>query len=196
MRKILSAARAPVHPAAVSMGSWRAEADAPEATAFGRVVSGQLHRVYGWGDRVPAGACSGSSKRLRYHRGMMPTTAKLFLILGTLAAALGVVLGAFGAHALRAKLGPDLLTVWNTAVQYQIWHALGLLLIGLTAMHLPESGPLRWAGGLLVLGIVLFSGSLYGLVLAGTRGLGVVTPFGGAAFIAGWLAYAWAVARM
>ena len=127
---------------------------------------------------------------------MLPTTAKLFLLLGTLAAVLGVVLGAFGAHALRAKVGPDLLAVWHTAVQYQIWHALGLLLIGLTAMHLPESGPLRWAGGLMVLGIVLFSGSLYGLVLAGTRGLGVVTPFGGAAFIAGWLAYAWAVARM
>jgi uncharacterized membrane protein YgdD (TMEM256/DUF423 family) len=125
----------------------------------------------------------------------MPATARLFLVLAALAGALAVMLGAFGAHALRAKLGPDLLAIWNTAVQYHLWHALALLAIGLAAVHLPESGPLRWAGWLMLLGIALFSGSLYALALSGVRALGAVTPFGGVAFILGWLALAWAVVR-
>lgn len=125
----------------------------------------------------------------------MPATARLFLVLAALAGALAVMLGAFGAHALRAKLGPDLLAIWNTAVQYHFWHALALLAIGLAAVHLPESGALRWAGWLMLLGIVLFSGGLYSLALSGVRGLGAVTPFGGVAFILGWLALAWAVLR-
>ncbi|MGA8055005.1 MAG: DUF423 domain-containing protein [Burkholderiales bacterium] len=125
----------------------------------------------------------------------MPPLAKLFLTLGALAGALAVVLGAFGAHALRAKLGPDLLATWNTAVQYHFWHALGLVAIGLVAAHLPESGPLRWAGWLMFAGIVLFSGSLYVLAFSGMRWLGAITPFGGVAFIGGWLALAWAVLR-
>jgi uncharacterized membrane protein YgdD (TMEM256/DUF423 family) len=125
---------------------------------------------------------------------MLPA-AKLFVTLGALAAALGVALGAFGAHALKARLSADMLAVWQTAVQYHLWHALGLIAIGLLAQHLPASVPVRVAGWLILAGIVLFSGSLYALAATGTRWLGAVTPFGGACFIAGWLAVAYAVLR-
>jgi uncharacterized membrane protein YgdD (TMEM256/DUF423 family) len=124
--------------------------------------------------------------------GTMPNAAKLFLVLGSLAAAAGVALGAFGAHALRARLAPDPLAVWQTAVQYHFWHALALLAIAIAALHLPASASLRWAGWLMVAGLVLFSGSLYVLVLTGARWLGAVTPFGGTAWIAAWLLFAWA----
>lgn len=125
---------------------------------------------------------------------MLPA-AKLFIGVGALAAALGVALGAFGAHALKARLAPDMLAVWQTAVQYHLWHALGLIAIGALAQHLPGSGPLRLAGWLLLAGIVLFSGSLYVLALSGVRWLGAVAPFGGACFIVAWLALAYAVLR-
>jgi uncharacterized membrane protein YgdD (TMEM256/DUF423 family) len=120
---------------------------------------------------------------------MLPA-AKLFVTLGALAAALGVALGAFGAHALKARLSADMLAVWQTAVQYHLWHALGLVAIGLLAQHLPASVPVRVAGWLMLVGIVLFSGSLYALALSGTRWLGAITPFGGACFILGWLVLA------
>jgi len=125
----------------------------------------------------------------------MPPVAKLFLLLGSLAGAAGVALGAFGAHALKARLAPDLLAVWQTAVQYHLWHALALVAIGAVAIHLPASAPLRWAGWLMVAGIALFSGSLYVLALSGVRWLGAVTPFGGVAFIAGWMLLSWAALR-
>ncbi len=125
----------------------------------------------------------------------MPSTAKLFLTLGAVAAMLAVILGAFGAHALRAKVPADLLTVYNTGVQYHFWHALGLLAVGLVAMHLRDATLLAWAGWLMLAGIVLFSGSLYLLAVTGVRALGAVTPFGGTAFIAAWALLAWAVAR-
>jgi uncharacterized membrane protein YgdD (TMEM256/DUF423 family) len=125
----------------------------------------------------------------------MTLAAKLFLSVGAFAAALGVALGAFGAHALKSRLSADMLGVWQTAVQYHLWHALGLVAIGLLAQHLPESGVLRLAGWLMLAGILLFSGSLYVLALSGMRWLGAVTPFGGACFIAGWLALAYAVLR-
>jgi uncharacterized membrane protein YgdD (TMEM256/DUF423 family) len=126
----------------------------------------------------------------------MPGAAKLFVTLGALAAALGVLLGAFGAHALKTRLAPDMLAVYQTAVQYHLWHALGLLSIGIVAFHLPTSVPLRVAGWLMLVGIALFSGSLYVLATTGTKWLGAITPFGGAAFIAAWLAFAWAVLRV
>jgi uncharacterized membrane protein YgdD (TMEM256/DUF423 family) len=119
----------------------------------------------------------------------------LFVILGALAAALGVALGAFGAHALKARLSADMLAVWQTAVQYHLCHALGLIAVGLLAQHLPASGPVRLGGWLILAGIVLFSGSLYVLAASGVRWLGTVTPFGGACFIAGWVAVAYAVLR-
>jgi uncharacterized membrane protein YgdD (TMEM256/DUF423 family) len=121
--------------------------------------------------------------------------ARLFLTCAALAGAVAVVLGAFGAHALKAWLTPDMLAIYQTAVQYHFWHALALGLIGLLALHLPASGALRTAGWLMVVGLVVFSGSLYALALTGIRMLGAVTPFGGLAFIAAWLTLAWAVWR-
>jgi uncharacterized membrane protein YgdD (TMEM256/DUF423 family) len=124
----------------------------------------------------------------------MPSTAKLFILLGALAGAAGVVLGAFGAHALKARLSADMLAVWQTAVQYHFWHALALIAIGIViAVGLPGSTTLRWAGWLMVAGLVLFSGSLYALAFTGARWLGAVTPFGGVAWIAAWVLLAVAV---
>lgn len=125
----------------------------------------------------------------------MSAAAKTFLLLGAIACVLAVLLGAFGAHALRGKLTADMLAVYQTAVQYHFWHALGLLAVGLAAAHLPASIPLRWAGWLMLSGIVLFSGSLYLLTITGTRWLGAITPLGGTAFIAAWALFALAIAK-
>jgi uncharacterized membrane protein YgdD (TMEM256/DUF423 family) len=125
----------------------------------------------------------------------MPALSKTFLLLAALACMLAVLLGAFGAHALRGKLTPDLLAIYQTAVQYHFWHALGLLAVGIVALHLPASAPLRWAGWLMLAGIVIFSGSLYLLASTGVRWLGAITPIGGTAFIAGWALFAFAIAR-
>ena len=97
-----------------------------------------------------------------------------------------VALGAFGAHALRSLLTPEMLEVWRTAVNYQMAHALGLLLIAALA-PVGDAAWLRRGGTCLLAGIALFSGSLYALALTGWRPLGVLTPFGGAAFMFGWL---------
>ena len=106
--------------------------------------------------------------------------------------ALGVAAGAFAAHGLRGRLSGELLAVFQTAVQYHLVHGLGLLAIGVLRLHWPDSAALAWAGWLLLAGILLFSGSLYLLALTGSRWLGGVTPLGGAAFIAGWVALVWA----
>lgn len=113
--------------------------------------------------------------------------AKVFLVVGGLTALSAVLLGAFGAHALRPYLAPELLAVYQTGVQYQFYHALGLLLIGTLARQ-RASGWLTAAGWLLVAGVLLFSGSLYLLAVSGVRWLGAITPLGGIAFILGWLA--------
>ncbi|HYJ79903.1 MAG TPA: DUF423 domain-containing protein [Longimicrobiaceae bacterium] len=115
--------------------------------------------------------------------------ARTFWILGCTFAALGVAAGAFGAHALRARLPADLLAVFETAARYQLYHALALLAVALAAARWPAGG---WAaaGWLFTAGIVVFSGSLYLLALTGTRWLGAVTPFGGLCFLAGWAALA------
>lgn len=119
---------------------------------------------------------------------------RTFLALGAVSAAISVAAGAFGAHALKTRLTPELLAAFETGARYQMFHALGLLAIGLAAERF--QGPLLgWAGWLLVGGTVLFSFSLYALALTGVRGLGAVTPFGGVAFLAGWLALAVAVLR-
>jgi uncharacterized membrane protein YgdD (TMEM256/DUF423 family) len=123
----------------------------------------------------------------------MPVLAKTFALLGSLLAALAVLLGAFGAHGLKTKLAPEMLVTFETGVRYHFYHALGLLAVAVLASLLPDSTPLRWSGYLLVAGIVLFSGSLYALSLTGVRGLGIITPFGGLAFIAAWLLLALAV---
>jgi uncharacterized membrane protein YgdD (TMEM256/DUF423 family) len=106
-----------------------------------------------------------------------------------------VAAGAFGAHAMKARLGPDAMALWQTAVQYHAWHALGLLAVGLLLLHKPDGAALAVAAWLFVAGIALFSGSLYALALTGARGLGAVTPFGGAAFLGGWVALAWTAWR-
>ena len=125
----------------------------------------------------------------------MPPTSQIFILAGALACLLAVLLGAFGAHGLRARLAPELLATYQTAVQYHFWHALGLLAIGIVAMYLPGSAALRWAGWAMLAGIVLFSGSLYLLAVTGARWLGAVTPFGGVAFIVSWGLLALAVVR-
>ena len=119
------------------------------------------------------------------------------LVLGSAAVFLfaAVALGAFGAHALKAKLEPDLMAVYQTAVQYHFWHALGLLAVGVLLLHKPESGALVAAAALLGAGIVVFCGSLYTLALTGVRGWGAVAPIVGVAFLAAWAALAWAAWR-
>ena len=121
-------------------------------------------------------------------------SARVAILVGAVAMFAAVALGAFGAHALRARLTPDMTTVWQTAVQYHAWHALAVLAVGLLLLHGPGQRAVEIAGWLFVAGIVLFSGSLYALALTGVRGLGAVTPFGGVAFLAGWAALAWAAA--
>jgi uncharacterized membrane protein YgdD (TMEM256/DUF423 family) len=125
----------------------------------------------------------------------MTPLAKIFLALGSIAMLLAVALGAFGAHALKQTLAPELMATYETAVNYHFIHALGLLAVGLLALHLPASGTLRWAGILMAAGLLLFSGSLYALSLSGIRGLGVLTPMGGVALLAAWLLLAVAVVR-
>lgn len=125
----------------------------------------------------------------------MTASARLFIALGAAFAAAAVVLGAFGAHALKARLGADMLAAYQTALQYHFWHALGIVALGIVCTLLPESAWLRAAGWLLVVGVVLFSGSLYALALSGERALGAITPLGGGAFILGWIAFAIAVWR-
>jgi len=122
-------------------------------------------------------------------------TSRLALTLATLLLFAAVGLGAFGAHALKARLAPDMQAIWQTAVQYHAWHALGLLAAGLLMMLRPDAPAIGVAAWLFVGGIALFSGSLYALALSGVRGLGAITPFGGVAFLAGWLAFAWAAWR-
>ena len=120
---------------------------------------------------------------------------KLFLVLGTLNGFLAVALGAFGAHGLRTTLTQDLLRVYETGVQYHMSHALGLVALGIAARWLPSSPQLKWAGWCFVAGMVLFSGSLYLLTVAGIRWVGVIAPFGGTAFMLGWLLFAVAAYR-
>jgi len=122
-------------------------------------------------------------------------SARIALTLAAVLLFLAVALGAFGAHALKARLTPDLQAVWQTAVQYHAWHALALLATGVLLVARPDArvGLAAW---LFVAGIVLFSGSLYAMALTGARGLGAVTPFGGVAFLAGWLAFAWGASRL
>lgn len=119
-------------------------------------------------------------------------TARFFLIAGALSAALAVVLGAFGAHGLRGRLPADLLAIYQTGCQYHVYHALGMLAVGLLGLHLPASTALRASGCLMLAGTVLFSGSLYLLAITGQRWLGAITPLGGVAFIGAWLLLAWA----
>ena len=112
------------------------------------------------------------------------------LIAGALLAAAGVALGAFAAHGLRGALDQTRLGWWQTAVQYQMLHAVGLIAIG--AAKLPRLGV---PAALLAIGTLIFSGTLYAMALTGARWLGMITPVGGTLMIAGWLLLAWRLAR-
>ena len=116
------------------------------------------------------------------------------LAIAGLLLALATVCGAFGAHALRGHLQPERLQVWDTAVRYQFFQSLGLIGIGLTLRSV-DSGALRAAAALIVVGVVLFCGSLYALSLGAPRAVGVITPLGGLAWIGGWLLFAWGAWR-
>src|SRR5687768_5075119 len=119
---------------------------------------------------------------------------RTFFAIGSMLAFLGVAAGAFGAHGLRGRVAADLLEVFETAARYHVYHALGLLAVAYAASRWP--GPATTAvGWLFVAGIVLFSGSLYLMTFTGMRWLGAITPLGGAAFLAGWAALAWAALR-
>ena len=124
----------------------------------------------------------------------MNATAKLFLSLGAISGALGVILGAFGAHGLHDKLSEKMMKTWQTAVEYQFYHTFALLVIGLLAHKFP-SGLLSASGWSFTVGILLFSGSLYALSLSGISKLGAITPIGGLFFIAGWILLSAAVLK-
>ncbi|GKU77822.1 DUF423 domain-containing protein [Paenibacillus sp. L3-i20] len=116
-----------------------------------------------------------------------------FVMLGSILMVLAVAIGAFGAHALKSRIAPDKLKVYEVGVQYHIAHALGLILIGILASLYPEEQLIITAGWFLVAGIVLFSGSLYVLSVAKARFLGPITPLGGLSFMIGWVLVAVAV---
>ena len=108
---------------------------------------------------------------------------------------LAVMLGAFGAHALKTRLTPEMLAVYQTGVQYHLIHALGLMVVGLLCNMQPESGAFKVSAILMALGIVLFSGSLYALAITGITILGAITPIGGVCFMSAWGLVAWQMLR-
>ncbi|OLY92869.1 Uncharacterized membrane protein YgdD, TMEM256/DUF423 family [Cnuella takakiae] len=126
---------------------------------------------------------------------------KLMMVLGSLLAGLGVVLGAFGAHGLKKLVAPETVGTFQTGVQYQMYHAFALLVAGLLWERLAATSSLSWAGWSFIIGILLFSGSLYALVMlkatnkVGLGGIGIITPIGGLFFIAGWVFLALALMK-
>jgi uncharacterized membrane protein YgdD (TMEM256/DUF423 family) len=116
---------------------------------------------------------------------------RIFLILGSINGLIAVALGAFGAHVLKERLSSDMLSVFQTGVQYQMYHALALILTAILSNSLSKNGSVHWSGWLFFAGILLFSGSLYALSLSGVKMLGAITPLGGLAFLAGWIMLAW-----
>ena len=112
--------------------------------------------------------------------------SRIILLTASVFLALAVIIGAFGAHALKPKITDDLMQVYRTGVEYHFYHALGLLLLGVLSFQMPSS-LLNWSAFFLAAGIILFSGSLYLLAVTGIKWLGAITPLGGLSFIAGWI---------
>jgi uncharacterized membrane protein YgdD (TMEM256/DUF423 family) len=125
----------------------------------------------------------------------MTKTAKSILTAGAISGMLAVLLGAFGAHALKGQVAQDMLNVYQTAVQYHFYHTLALLLTGFLAINVQHNTWLIWSAVLMIAGLLLFCGSLYLLAVTGQRWLGAITPFGGLCFILAWLSLATAVWR-
>lgn len=121
--------------------------------------------------------------------------SKFFIFAGSISAFLAVGLGAFGAHILKSKLSQEMMEVYQTGIHYHIFHSLGLILIGIIAYWISQSPLVNWSGGLILAGIIIFSGSLYVLSITGIRTLGAITPIGGVAFIVGWLLLAYAALK-
>jgi uncharacterized membrane protein YgdD (TMEM256/DUF423 family) len=113
---------------------------------------------------------------------------RTFVGIGSMMALIAVAAGAFGAHALKERLSPELLATFEVAARYHMYHALGIIAVAWTTSRWPGSAPAGW---FFLAGIVIFSGSLYLLAITGHRWLGAVTPLGGLAFLTGWLALAW-----
>lgn len=117
--------------------------------------------------------------------------ARLFLLIASILGGLSVAGGAFGAHALKGTLSESALSSFETGIRYQMFHAIALLLVALLMGQYPEAKGLATVGWCFIVGVVLFSGSLYGLTLGGIKAFGPVTPLGGLAFIIGWGLLAW-----
>jgi uncharacterized membrane protein YgdD (TMEM256/DUF423 family) len=152
--------------------------------------------IHGWATagRVRTAAARKSGQTVADAVAQEAGMARRWFVLGAMFALLAVAAGAFGAHALRARLTPEALAIFDTGARYQMAHALALLATAWAATRWPG----RWvasAGALFTVGIVLFSGSLYVLALTGARAFGAVTPVGGVAFIAGWACLALAALR-
>jgi uncharacterized membrane protein YgdD (TMEM256/DUF423 family) len=125
----------------------------------------------------------------------MNKLSRRFLILSSILLALAVGFGAFGAHIIQDMVTAERFAVYQTGVQYHFYHALGLMIIGLAALHMTQNKLLKWSGYSMILGIIIFSGSLYLLTLTDTGWLGAITPVGGIAFISGWILFALAIIR-
>jgi len=111
---------------------------------------------------------------------------KIVLSVAAISGLLAVALGAFGAHGLKTIISPELLEVYKTGVQYQFYHTFALLAVGIL-MNFNQSKALKWSATLFMIGIILFSGSLYVLAISGVQAFGMITPFGGITWIAAWI---------
>ncbi|MFT5691338.1 MAG: uncharacterized membrane protein YgdD (TMEM256/DUF423 family) [Oceanicoccus sp.] len=121
---------------------------------------------------------------------MREFVAKTFLMIAAICGIFAVIIGAFGAHGLKHRLTVELMGVYQTAVQYHFYHSLALLAVGMLLLQYPNASAFQWSGWLMFAGLIIFSGSLYVLALTGIKWMGAITPIGGVAFIAGWLALA------
>lgn len=111
----------------------------------------------------------------------------VFLFLGALNGFLSVALGAFGAHVLEGRISDHYISTWQTGVQYEMFHAAALLVVGILISKFPSSSLLSWSGWLFLIGIILFSGSLYVLSVTGIKVFGAITPIGGVSFLVAWM---------
>jgi uncharacterized membrane protein YgdD (TMEM256/DUF423 family) len=121
---------------------------------------------------------------------------KLFLVIAGISGFLSVALGAFGAHGLKDKLGPEMLEIYQKGVQYQFYHTFALLAVAILWKLFPEANLFGTAAWLFIAGIIIFSGSLYVLSLSGVRWMGAITPVGGLCFLAGWLLLFWQAGKL